>query len=115
MDNHSMNQAIEVLLNNFTKHPVLASNTENNAFEILKEFWRIKSLNSHLNESSDSSLISYEFLENYRHRMFAFVLCQTGCFAIFQNAMTKTEAWKNAALISVSLAIHFKFILQTIN
>lgn len=106
MDNHSMNQAIEVLLNNFTKHPGLASNTENSVFEILQEFWRIKSLNSHLNESSDSSLISYEFLEKPSPPYVCFCTLPNGvCFATFQNVMTKTEARKNAALISVSLTI----------
>jgi LIX1-like protein len=112
MDNQSMNQAIEILVNNFTRHPELNLNSDqSNVFQMLQDFWRVKIFNSNgtLNDSdhlvdslNESTLISYEFLEKPTPPYICFCTLPSGsCFATFQNVTTKHEAKKSAALISL--------------
>jgi hypothetical protein len=109
MDNTSVNEAIEILINNFTNHPSLSSNdTKLNVFDLLQEFWQLK-LNGNLNLINDNKTnsqydtssnlqiqsqkilspnivnIVYEFLETPNPPYICFVtLPNEACFATFQ-------------------------------
>jgi hypothetical protein len=77
MDNQAVNEAIEILINNFTRHPSLSSQTNDglnklNVIDLLQEFWTMKLSNStgvvqaNTNELiwtfNDANII-YEFIE----------------------------------------------------
>jgi hypothetical protein len=107
MDNNSVNEAIEILINNFTSHPRLSNNdTKLNVFDLLQEFWQLKENgNLKMNESkfvsqydnepsvsqkqiiSSSNVVNilYEFLETPSPPYICFVtLPNEACFATFQ-------------------------------
>ena len=43
MDNQAINEAIEILINNFTRHPRINQDDSNlTVFDMLQEFWRKK-------------------------------------------------------------------------
>ena len=98
MDNQSVNEAIEILINNFTRHPSLTqandSSNKLNVIDLLQEFWTMKQTNStcvvqtNSNEliwpTSDSNVV-YEFLETPEPPYVCFVTLPGGaCFATFQ-------------------------------
>ena len=101
MDNQSVNEAIEILINNFTRHPSLSqandASNKMNAIDLLQEFWTMKASKAsaatiHPNtnelawESSDSNIV-YEFLETPEPPFVCFVTLPGGaCFATFQVA-----------------------------
>jgi hypothetical protein len=91
MDNQSMSQAIEILVNNFTRNPDQAFN--NDIFQTLADFWHFKTINNNSYNESDnlidslneSSNISYEFLEKPSPPYICFCTLPNGsCFATFQ-------------------------------
>ncbi len=110
MDNNSVNEAIEILINNFTSHPRLSNNDSKlNVFDLLQEFWQLKLSGNFnlLNENSATSQndntsstcesqkqktnstnivnILYEFLETPSPPYICFVtLPNEACFATFQ-------------------------------
>ena len=85
MDNHTVNEAIEILINNFTHHPGLCrSNDPNlNVFDILQEFWQMKA--NELNLTKENLIPKYDFLERPGAPIVGFVTLPNGaCFATFQ-------------------------------
>ena len=98
MDNQSVNEAIEILINNFTRHPSLSqandASNKMNVIDLLQEFWTMKLSNSstvvqtNTNEllwpTNDASVV-YEFLETPEPPFICFVTLPGGaCFATFQ-------------------------------
>jgi hypothetical protein len=99
MDNQAVNEAIEILINNFTRHPSLSSQTNDglnklNVIDLLQEFWTMKLSNStgvvqaNTNELiwtlNDVNII-YEFIETPEPPFVCFVTLPGGaCFATFQ-------------------------------
>jgi hypothetical protein len=57
MDNQSVNEAIEILINNFTSHPRLSQSNEAklNVFDLLQEFWQMKT-NGSLNAVNEKEI-----------------------------------------------------------
>ena len=101
MDNQSINEAIEILINNFTRHPGLSQTNDSklNVFDVLQEFWVMKSLGclNTLNKKQQTTeelaisaqatntTIVYEFLERPEPPYVCFVTLPGGaCFATFQ-------------------------------
>lgn len=98
MDNQAVNEAIEILINNFTRHPNLSQTNDGsnrlNVVDLLQEFWTMKLSNSagvvqtNTNELiwtlNDANII-YEFLETPEPPFVCFVTLPGGaCFATFQ-------------------------------
>ncbi len=114
MDNQSVNEAIEILIANFTRHPRLTSRLSDaddanmNILDLLQEFWSRKSADT-------NEMIKYEFLEKPDPPFVCFVTLPGGsCFATFQNALTKMEAKKSAATISLMNSIFNEHPLRRI-
>jgi LIX1-like protein len=114
MDNQSVNEAIEILIANFTRHPSLTSRLSNtndvsvDILDLLQEFWSRKSIET-------SEMIKYEFLEKPDPPFVCFVTLPGGsCFATFQNVLTKLEAKKSAATISLMNSIFNEHPLRRI-
>ena len=114
MDNQSVNEAIEILIANFTRHPRLtgrlgdADDVNMNVLDFLEEFWSRKSAD--MNET-----IKYEFQEKPDPPFVCFVTLPGGpCFATFQNTLTKLEAKKSAATISLMNSIFNEHPLRRI-
>lgn len=95
MDNQSVNEAIEILINNFTRHPGLSQSTTGskmNVFAMLQEFWQMKynqsqnvDHNDPLGQQISDVNIVYEFLEKPGPPYVCFVTLPGGaCFATFQ-------------------------------
>ena len=89
MDNQTINEAIEILINNFTSHPGLCQANESkiNVFDVLQEFWQMRSASG-----CDQDLLpKYEFLERPGTPYVCFVTLPGGaCFATFQVNKLKT-------------------------
>jgi hypothetical protein len=109
MDNQAVNEAIEILINNFLRHQTLSqsvsgeSECSSNVFDVLEEFWLMKSSGdinlsslgmsaaskcpntaSFASKSSNPSIV-YEFLEKPGPPYICFVTLPGGaCFANFQ-------------------------------
>ena len=101
MDNQAVNEAIEILINNFTRHPSLSqqhnvndatlAHNKLNAIDLLQEFWTMKTANSsssaptELSWGGNDANIVYEFLETPEPPFVCFVTLPGGaCFATFQ-------------------------------
>ena len=108
MDNQAISEAIEILINNFTRHPTMnQEESKLSVFEMLQEFWSMKlgisnsspsqskstassSASATTSSSSDTNangrdLISYEYLEKPGPPYVCFVTLPGGaCFATFQ-------------------------------
>ena len=126
MDNQAINEAIEILINNFTRHPRINQDASNlTVFDMLQEFWRIKIGKSNeqpaasaatASESQAVPNIVYEFLQKPGAPYICFVTLPGGaCFATFQNCSNKLEAKKNAALISLMNSVFNEHPLRRIN
>ena len=86
MDNQAVNEAIEILLNNFTRHPAFGQNSEGkiNVFEALQEFWQMKSELDNENQKQENNIV-YEFVEKPGPPYVCFATLPGGaCFASFQ-------------------------------
>lgn len=86
MDTQAINEAIEILINNFTRHPRFSSLSDNkiNVFEVLQEFWQMKQ-NSFGNNIDPNCQIVYEFLERPGPPYVCLCTLPGGaCFATFQ-------------------------------
>ncbi len=113
MDNQSINEAIEILLNNFTNHPGLSQSNEGkiNVFEVLQEFWQMKA-----NSFCECPVPKFEFMEKPGIPYVCFVTLPGGaCFATFQNSQTKNDARKSAALIALMNSVFNEHPLRKIN
>lgn len=91
MDNQSINEAIEILINNFTNHPGLSQSNDSkiNVFDVLQEFWQMKVVNSNISQR-ESTLPIYEFMEKPGTPFVCFVTLPGGsCFATFQVRLKK--------------------------
>lgn len=94
MDNQAVNEAIEILINNFTRHPRLSHSSDSklNVFDVLQEFWQLKSNGSLSNNNlidvsltSLNSQIVYEYLEKPGPPYVCLCTLPCGaCFATFQ-------------------------------
>ena len=134
MDNQAINEAIEILINNFTRHPRINQDDSNlTVFDMLQEFWRkkmtksepatISSTQATASSSSSSSTspnqtpnIVYEYLQKPGPPYICFVTLPGGaCFATFQNCTNKLEAKKHAALISLMNSVFNEHPLRRIN
>ncbi|CAF0800797.1 unnamed protein product [Brachionus calyciflorus] len=126
MDNHNIHEAIEILINNFTRHPRLAhlsNDSKLNVFDVLQEFWHMKltgSLNSEteslLTPISQDNKILYEFLERPgQPHVCLCTLPEGACFATFQNSLTKSDAKKSAALLALMNSIFNEHPLRRID
>lgn len=116
MDNQSINEAIEILINNFTHHPGLSQQNDSkiNVFDVLQEFWQMKS--SSLNMPKEDLIPKYDFLERPGTPYVCFVTLPGGaCFATFQGALTKHDAKKSAALIALMNSVFNEHPLRRMN
>ena len=85
MDNQSVNEAIEILINNFTHHPGLNHTNEAkiNVFDVLQEFWQMKA--DTLNLPKECLVPKYDFMEKPGTPFVCFVTLHGGaCFGTFQ-------------------------------
>ena len=125
MDTNSTNEAIEILINNFTHHPRLshlASDSKLNIYEVLEEFWKMKQiedqsadLKSFFSLTTDN-LITYEFLERPAQPHVCLCTLPGGaCFATFQNCLTKSDAKKSAAFLALMNSMFNEHPLRKIN
>ncbi len=116
MDNQSINEAIEILINNFTHHPGLsqANEAKINVFDVLQEFWQMKA--DGLNMPGECLVPKFEFMEKPGTPYVCFVTLPGGaCFATFQNAQTKNDARRSAALIALMNSVFNEHPLRKIN
>ncbi|RNA43793.1 LIX1 [Brachionus plicatilis] len=125
MDSNSSQEAIEILINNFTCHPRLShltTDSKMNVFDVLDEFWQMKQLEDQtLNQKSllvqpKDNRITYEFLERPGHPHICLCTLPGGaCFATFQNCLTKSDAKKSSALLALMNSMFNEHPLRKIN
>ena len=122
MDTNSIHEAIEILINNFTRHPRLSHLTHDsklNVYDVLQEFWHMKHIGSLQVENptlSQENLIFYDFLERPGQPYVCLCTIPSGaCFATFQNTNTKSEAKKSAALLALMNSLFNEHPLRRIN
>jgi LIX1-like protein len=87
-DKQAIKQAIDTIVENFSKHANLHGHGKINIIDALEEFWNMK-INS-IKSNIDAPLIVYEFLETPGPPYVCFATLPGGaCFATFQVISSK--------------------------